>query len=272
MRKEKTAAQEFGEKFAAPPATPPEMGGRLNYLQGEYGKSGAAREFGEKVAGWPGTGVKAPRADKSEYSGSAKFVGNSTAPNYPMRRAALGAISPAAMSAISVGSAGRSAVQKYLNKNNTTVNGVLFGKNPVASGTESTLTLPPKTDHGLVGKLFGKSGAAREFGAKLAFELPKLDLNNPMAQGGLGGAALGAGMGGLAGALNPGEETTLDEDGRLVKRRKSRLAAALGGALGGGVLGGGAGAALGHFRPDIVDQGMQLLGNKKTAAPPPTPQ
>lgn len=103
-----------------------------------------------------------------------------------------------------------------------------------------------------------KAASAFEFGSKVALELPKLDLNSPLAQGGLGGAALGAGLGGLAGLMNPGE----DEHGK----RKSRLMAALKGVLGGGVSGGAAGAAAGHFAPEMVKnvagraQGLYGLG------------
>lgn len=60
----------------------------------------------------------------------------------------------------------------------------------------------------------------------------------------LGGGALGAGLGGLAGLVNPGE----DEEGN----RRSRFGAMLRGALGGGALGAGAGGLVGHFAPNAI--------------------
>jgi hypothetical protein len=90
-----------------------------------------------------------------------------------------------------------------------------------------------------------KEARARKFGEKLAMD--------PRLMGGLGGAALGAGVGGLAGLVNPG----VDESGK----RKSRLGAALKGALGGGAVGGLGGAAVGHFAPNQTQQfGSQLAG------------
>lgn len=84
---------------------------------------------------------------------------------------------------------------------------------------------------------------AFKFGVKLA-----LDMSDPRLLGGGAGAALGAGIGGLAGLVNPG----VDENGK----RKSRLGAAMRGALGGGAIGGLGGAAAGHFG------GQQMLGAK----------
>ena len=98
-----------------------------------------------------------------------------------------------------------------------------------------------------------KLSSAYVFGVKLAMD--------PRLMGGLGGAALGAGVGGLAGLVNPG----VDENGK----RKSRLGAALRGALGGGALGGLGGAAAGQFAPNQMLQfGSQvagLLGGGKAA-------
>lgn len=58
------------------------------------------------------------------------------------------------------------------------------------------------------------------------------------------GGVLGAGLGGIAGALMPGEEEYEDEYGRMRKRRGSRLAGALRGAGLGGLAGGGIGAGV----------------------------
>lgn len=82
---------------------------------------------------------------------------------------------------------------------------------------------------------------AFQFGAyvKLALDM------NSMGTGAVGGGAIGAGLGGLAGLINPGR----DERGN----RKSRLMSALKGALGGGALGAAGGAALGHYNPDMVN-------------------
>lgn len=99
----------------------------------------------------------------------------------------------------------------------------------------------------------GKAANAFKFGVKLAMD--------PRLMGGLGGAALGAGVGGLAGLVNPG----VDESGK----RKSRMGSALMGALGGAGVGGLGGAAVGHFAPNQTQQfGSQiagLLGGGKTA-------
>lgn len=95
-----------------------------------------------------------------------------------------------------------------------------------------------------------KEATAREFGEKVALNL---NMNmDPRLMGGLGGAALGAGLGGLLGAFNPGEEETVDDNGRVVRRRKSRLGSALTSLAGGALAGGLGGAALGHFRGDDV--------------------
>lgn len=74
--------------------------------------------------------------------------------------------------------------------------------------------------------------------------------DNPTGQG-MGNAAtlglLGAGLGGVAGALMPGEEEYEDENGRMRKRRGSMLAGALRGAGLGGLAGGAAGLGVDHF-------------------------
>ena len=103
----------------------------------------------------------------------------------------------------------------------------------------------PKKDTETKTKEDEKMASAFEFGEKLAMD--------PRLMGGLGGAALGAGVGGLAGLVNPG----VDENGK----RKSRLGAALKGALGGGAVGGLGGAAVGHFAPNQTQQfGSQIAG------------
>lgn len=102
-----------------------------------------------------------------------------------------------------------------------------------------------------------KKASAREFGAKVAFKL-----SPEVMQGGLGGAALGAGIGGLAGLISPGE----DENGR----KRNRFSAALTGALGGAGVGGLAGGAAGYHAPDMVrNYGAQLgqMFRRPTNAP-----
>lgn len=70
-------------------------------------------------------------------------------------------------------------------------------------------------------------------------------------QGGMGnvagGGLIGAGLGGLAGAMMPGEEEYEDEDGRIRKRRGSMLAGALRGAGMGGLAGAGVGAGMDYM-------------------------
>lgn len=106
-----------------------------------------------------------------------------------------------------------------------------------------------------------KIPSAREFGAKVAF-----NLSDPRLLGGLGGAAIG-GLGGAAmGALDPGVEE--DENGR--KRKRSRLSAALTGALAGAGVGGVGGAAYGHFQgPQVSDFATKLrhMYNRHTPVP-----
>lgn len=102
-----------------------------------------------------------------------------------------------------------------------------------------------------------KEASAFKFGAKVAFKL-----SPEVMQGGLGGAALGAGIGGLAGLISPGE----DENGK----KRNRLSAALSGALGGAGVGGLAGGAAGLFAPDMVrNYGAQLgqMFRRPTTAP-----
>lgn len=94
----------------------------------------------------------------------------------------------------------------------------------------------PKKDKDM--KKTEEKSAASTFGEKVAinFDMKNIDWKSIMNTG-LGGAALGAGLGGLAGLIAPGE------DGQ--GRRRGRISGALRGALGGGLLGGGA-AAIGE--------------------------
>lgn len=77
--------------------------------------------------------------------------------------------------------------------------------------------------------------------------------------GAAGLGALGAGLGGLYGAINPGT----DENGN----RKSRWRAALRNALIGGLTGGLGGAALGHFAPGMMSSVRGLFGKKQEKSP-----
>jgi hypothetical protein len=109
------------------------------------------------------------------------------------------------------------------------------------------------------------AASALEFGQKVAF----IDFNDSRVQSGLGGAALGAGIGGLAGLVSPGE----DERGR----KRNRFGAALAGALGGAGVGGLGAAGATHFmgaNPQLQQFGANigsrlagLFGNKAEAAP-----
>lgn len=65
--------------------------------------------------------------------------------------------------------------------------------------------------------------------------------------GAIGGGLLGAGVGGLAGALMPGQEEYEDENGNVRKRSRGMLSGALRGAGMGGIAGGLGGAAMDHF-------------------------
>ena len=87
-----------------------------------------------------------------------------------------------------------------------------------------------------------KTQSAREFGQKVAFNIDLSMLKNPT----IGGAALGAGLGGLSGLIAPGT----DENGKT----RSRFGAMLRGALGGGAVGGLGGAAMGQFAPDLTQK------------------
>lgn len=84
------------------------------------------------------------------------------------------------------------------------------------------------------------------------------NLTPEMSYGAAGGGLLGAGLGGLAGFMNPGEEE--DEDGRV--RQRSRFGAALRGALGGGAAGALGGGALGYFKPNMLNGLRQMFSAK----------
>ena len=111
-----------------------------------------------------------------------------------------------------------------------------------ASHTEqlySTLTASTEKQadmQAIIAKLMPYLQQAREAGGNF--------LKSDIGRHALGGGAIGAGLGGLAGLVNPGE----DEEGNS----RSRFGAMLRGALGGGALGAGAGGALGYAAPNFV--------------------
>lgn len=113
-----------------------------------------------------------------------------------------------------------------------------------ASHTEqlySTLTAGTEKQadmQAIIAKLMPYLQQAREAGGNF--------LKSDIGRHALGGGAIGAGLGGLAGLVNPGE----DEEGNS----RSRFGAMLRGALGGGALGAGAGGALGYFAPNAAGQ------------------
>lgn len=104
-----------------------------------------------------------------------------------------------------------------------------------------------------------KTQSAREFGQKVAFNFNSIDWN-ALKTPAMGGAALGAGLGGLAGLINPGE----DENGKT----RSRFGAMLRGALGGGAMGGLGGAAAGHFAPGQTNDLINKLRYQYTMRTP----
>lgn len=111
-----------------------------------------------------------------------------------------------------------------------------------------------------------KEKAMKKESAYAFGRLVKEALDPAVGYGAAGGGLLGAGLGGLAGFINPGEEE--DETGRV--RRRSRFGAALRGALGGGAAGALGGGALGHFSPGTVNNLQQMLfGVSKAQAPSP---
>jgi hypothetical protein len=83
------------------------------------------------------------------------------------------------------------------------------------------------------------------------------------------GAALGVGMGGLAGLIAPGEEDDYDDNGNVVgKKKRNRFAAMLRGALGGGAIGGLGGAAAQGFAPRLTNAVKSFPGLVSTAVDP----
>lgn len=107
-----------------------------------------------------------------------------------------------------------------------------------------------------------QGSAAFQFGYKVALDLSQL---TPMT-GGLGGAALGAGLGGLHGLISPGQVDSYDDDGNVVgKEQRGRLSGALRGALAGGGVGGALGLGAGYAGGN---DGLiaQLLSKKPVAA------
>lgn len=112
-----------------------------------------------------------------------------------------------------------------------------------------------------VGQYMGQQAAANAQKTANSF-LDQLQLNNPLVQnagiaGGLGGAALG----GLAGLVSPGEEESVDEFGRPVRRQRGRFGAMLRGALGGGAAGALGGYAAGRFAPGVTGQALNAASS-----------
>jgi len=133
------------------------------------------------------------------------------------------------------------AVRAHMNRPQPMVNpameNLFKGIQPAAQPADAATT-PEET--GMI-----KTESAREFGQKVAFNIDLSMLKNPA----MGGAALGAGLGGLSGLIAPGT----DENGKT----RSRFGALLRGALGGGAvggLGGAAGAYLGQYDPDYTQK------------------
>jgi hypothetical protein len=112
-----------------------------------------------------------------------------------------------------------------------------------------------------VGQYMGQQAAVNAQKTANSF-LDQLQLNNPLVQnagiaGGLGGAALG----GLAGLVSPGEEESVDEFGRPVRRQRGRFGAMLRGALGGGAAGALGGYAAGRFAPGATGQALNAASS-----------
>lgn len=108
-----------------------------------------------------------------------------------------------------------------------------------------------------------KTQSARDFGAAV-----KLAFLGEYGMPALGGAAIGAGLGGLAGIINPGEEDHYDDNGKVIGRKqRSRLGAALSGALAGGLGGGalGAGAQYAGYGNHIGQVGSHLSNHLSNA-------
>lgn len=109
--------------------------------------------------------------------------------------------------------------------------------NPRAKKSASAASTEKQADmQALVNKLMPYLQQAKTMGGDF--------IKSDIGRHALGGGAIGAGLGGLAGLVNPGE----DEAGN----RRSRFGAMLRGALGGGALGAGAGGALGYAAPKFI--------------------
>lgn len=72
------------------------------------------------------------------------------------------------------------------------------------------------------------------------------------------GGIIGAGLGGLAGAMMPGEEEYEDERGNIRRRRRGMLAGALRGAGMGGIAGGLGGAGMDAYNSGALKFGSEL--------------
>jgi hypothetical protein len=86
--------------------------------------------------------------------------------------------------------------------------------------------------------------------------------------GAMGAGLLGAGLGGVAGALMPGEEEYEDENGNVRKRSRGMLAGALRGAGMGGLAGGAVGAGMDAYNSGAFKFGSAVAKLEKQAGPP----
>ena len=85
--------------------------------------------------------------------------------------------------------------------------------------------------------------------------------------GAMGAGLLGAGLGGVAGALMPGEEEYEDENGNVRKRSRGMLAGALRGAGMGGLAGGAVGAGMDAYNSGAFKFGSAVAKLEKQAGP-----
>lgn len=91
--------------------------------------------------------------------------------------------------------------------------------------------------------------------------------NLPGLGGAMGAGLLGAGLGGVAGALMPGEEEYEDENGNVRKRSRGMLAGALRGAGMGGLAGGAVGAGMDAYNSGAFKFGSAVAQLEKQAGP-----